>query len=79
MQIIGLGLIMVAWLYQAYYASKGNLKIKAFFLMAYGLGVLLLVIDSFRSKAFAVAWLNLALLPIVVLIFWQVWQKRREA
>ena len=79
MQIIGLGLILLAWLYQAYYASKGNLKIKAFFLMAYSLGVLLLVIDGFRLAAYVDAWFNLALLPLVLLIFWQVWQKRREA
>ncbi len=79
MVIIGLGLILVAWLYQAYYASKGCLKIKAFFLMAYGLGVLLLVIDAFRLAEHVPAWFNLALLPLVLFIFWQVWQKRREA
>jgi len=78
MQILGLGLILIAWLYQAYYASKGNLKIKAFFLMAYGLGVLLLVVDAFRLAAYVPAWFNLALLPPVLLVFWQVWQKRRE-
>jgi hypothetical protein len=79
MQILGLGLLLLAWLYQAYYASKGALKLKAFFLMAYGLGVLLLVIDAFRLAAYVPAWFNLALLPLIALIFWQVWLKRREA
>lgn len=78
MQILGLGLVLIAWLYQAYYASKGNLKVKAFFLMAYALGILLLVIDMFRLGAGAAAWFNLALLPLIILILWQVWKKRRE-
>ncbi|MBU0671494.1 MAG: hypothetical protein KJ732_00530 [Candidatus Margulisbacteria bacterium] len=76
MAIIGLGLILVAWLYQLYYVFKPRVEIKPFFVLVYALGLAALIFDGFRSGAYAPAWLNLTILIPVAIIFLKALKKQ---
>ena len=47
MAIAGLALIVIGWIIQLVYAFKGKKEIQPRFIIAYAVGVLLLVVDGF--------------------------------
>lgn len=64
---LGLTIICLAWFYEFYLLSvKKDKNIKIFFVLAYILGVLMLVIDGFMSGLTNIASLNLISLIISV-------------
>lgn len=76
MEIVGLGLILVSWLYQLYYILKGSPAVKPFFLLVYAIGVLFLVYESWRNGAMAIALFNLSLVIPVAIIFWKTYKMK---
>jgi hypothetical protein len=65
--LIGLGLIVVAWIYQLVSVVTGNKNIRLGFVGGYALGVLILVADGFVAGLTAIASLNLASLVVALL------------
>jgi hypothetical protein len=71
---IGLFLIIVGWIIQFVYLSKKN-DISMYFVIVYGAGVALLVIDGFMSRLLSLAWLNLISLLAIVMVMFRIKQK----
>jgi hypothetical protein len=73
----GLAVIVAAWAIQLAYVQKGNREISSMLLIGYGLGLTLLVADSFTSQGLSLAgWLNLVILVLVMAILAKILGKR---
>jgi hypothetical protein len=68
LSIIGLILIVIGWLIQASYMFKGQKTIKPLFVIAYMIGVLLLIIDGFMSNLISLAIFNLISMIVAGLV-----------
>ena len=66
--LIGLGLIVVAWIIQAYFIWKKNNKVNKTFVALYAVGVLVLTIDGFKSGLKDLATMNLLSLIIALVV-----------
>ena len=64
--LIGLSIIIIAWLIQLAYSWKGNREIKKRVLIVYAIGVALLVIDGYMTNVPDVAIFNLVSLILVM-------------
>ena len=65
---IGLAILGLGWAVQLYYVTKKQKNIQPAFVGIYGMGVVFLVIDGFQTGLNTLAWLNSAILVLVVLI-----------
>lgn len=66
---IGLAVILLAWAIQLAYVQKGRRAISSVLLIGYGVGLVLLVADSYSSQGLSLGgWFNLAILIIVLAI-----------
>jgi hypothetical protein len=73
----GLAVIVAAWAIQLAYVLKGRREISSMLLIGYGLGLTLLVADSFTFQGLSLSgWLNLAILMIVLSILAKILRKR---
>jgi hypothetical protein len=73
----GLAVILAAWAIQLAYVQKGRKEISSLLLLGYGLGLVLLVADSFTPQGLSLpGWLNLAILMIVLSILAKILSKR---
>ena len=59
LSLVGLGIIVVSWLIQFGYMLKGQKKIKDYFVIAYILGVIVLVYDGFVNGLMNLAIANI--------------------
>ncbi len=66
--LIGLGVIIIAWIIQLAYSWKGNREIRKSFLILYGIGTALLIIDSYLIDKSDVAVFNLIILLLTMCI-----------
>lgn len=66
---LGLILIIIAWVVQLMSKDK---KIRPGFVVAYILGVFLLVIDSYAVGLLTMAFLNLVSLVLAIFVYFQV-------
>ncbi|MDD2646367.1 MAG: hypothetical protein PHV78_00360 [Patescibacteria group bacterium] len=66
MTTIGLVIIVLAWLYQLVMLLKKNHNLQNLFVAGYALGVLLLVVDGYRTGISMIASLNLLALLAAV-------------
>jgi uncharacterized membrane protein (DUF373 family) len=73
--LIGLGIIVVAWLVQFFLISKKSKKINPYFVGLYALGVAVLVYDGFSSGLKNLAIANLVSLVVSVLVLVRVLRK----
>ena len=78
MSIIGLGFILIAWLYQLYYMFKNSNAIKPFFLVVYVVGLIFLIYEQLAVRAYDGALLNALIIIPVAIIFWKIWKIRKE-
>ena len=67
LSILGLVLIIAGWLIQFYHMKKSK-EIRKEFVITYGIGVLMLVIDGFRNGILILALLNLVSLVVAALV-----------
>lgn len=69
--LIGLSVIILAWLYQLFASWKGRKSLNKAFVIIYGIGSALLVIDGYINDVLDVAIFNLVILVLamIVLIF----------
>jgi len=74
--LLGLGLVVIAWIIQLVYSWKGSKEIKNRFLVIYAVGIALLVIDGYRTGMKSVAIFNLISLVIAMIIFIRVSSKK---
>ena len=65
---IGLGVIVLAWLYQLVSLASGNQNLRFAFAGLYALGVVALVVDGFMSGMQTIAYFNLASLVAALLV-----------
>lgn len=73
--LIGLVVIVLAWLLQLQVSLRGGKRIDKQFLMLYSLGALLLTLEGFTGTVSTAGLLNLAALFLAVLV----WLKTRGA
>jgi len=73
--LIGLGIIVVAWLVQFFLINKKSKKINPYFVGLYALGVAVLVYDGFSSGLKNLAIANLVSLVVSVLVLVRVLRK----
>ncbi|VVB78092.1 Uncharacterised protein [uncultured archaeon] len=66
--LLGLGVIILAWIIQLAYSWKGNRDMKKSFLIIYVIGVALLVIDGYRTNMQDLAIFNLISLVVTMLV-----------
>lgn len=65
----GLSVMILAWAVQFVYVQKGRREISRILLAGYGLGLVLLVADSFTPRGLSLTgWLNLLILVPVLAI-----------
>lgn len=64
---LGLGIIVIAWVYQLVSIKSGNKNICLGFVAGYAIGVMILVADGFVSGLTNIAYLNLASLVAALL------------
>ena len=76
MTIIGLGFVLIAWLYQLYYILKNSKEIKPFFLVVYVVGLVFLVYEQLAGRAYDGALLNTLILVPVAIIFFRIWRMK---
>ncbi len=62
--------ILAAWAIQLVYVWKGRKEISSILLAGYGLGLVLLVADSYTSQGLSIiGWLNLIILiPVLAIL-----------
>lgn len=72
MTTLALALIAAAWLVQLLQAWGGDKKIHVYFILAYALGVALLIIDAFPSGLTSDVWFNIAAFVFALLVFLKV-------
>ncbi|MEK6859240.1 MAG: hypothetical protein AABX54_00345 [Nanoarchaeota archaeon] len=77
--LIGLGVIIIAWIIQLAYSWKGNKGMKKGFLIVYAIGVALLIIDGYISDTKDTAIFNLVILVLAMLVLIRLGSKRNEA
>lgn len=76
--LIGLGVIIIAWIIQLAYSWKGNSQIKKRFLIIYAIGVALLIIDSYVNDSYLtdVAVFNLISLILAMIVLIRIGSKK---
>jgi hypothetical protein len=73
----GLAVMIVAWAVQLVYVQTGRREISSALLLGYGLGLVLLVADSYTSQGLSLmGWLNLLILVPVLAILAKTHGKR---
>jgi len=65
---IGLAIIVVAWFYQLIMVLRKNYSLQRLFVIGYGLGVLFLVVDGYKTGFSMAASLNLICLVVVLFV-----------
>lgn len=74
--LIGLSVIIIAWIIQLAYSWKGNREMKKRFLIIYAIGIALLVIDGYINDTKDVAIFNLISLILVMALLIRLSPKR---
>lgn len=65
---IGLIIIVLAWVYQFFVSLKRGRSLSINFIIIYSVGVLLLVIDGFKTGLITLAIINLISLIVALLV-----------
>lgn len=76
---IGLGVIILAWMFQFVKIAFGSKNIQPAFVGIYAVGVLLLVVDGFMSGLNEIASFNLASLVVALLTFMLILKKETKS
>ena len=72
MTTLGLALIGSAWLIQLLHAWAGHRNIHVYFILAYALGVALLIVEQFPAGLNSDLWFNVAAFVFALLVFLKV-------
>jgi ABC-type branched-subunit amino acid transport system permease subunit len=72
MVTLALAVIAAAWLVQLLQAWGGDKKIHVYFILAYALGVALIIVDGFPSGLTSDLWLQIATFVFALLVFLRV-------
>lgn len=67
--LAGIAIIALAWLLQLSCASRGKRAIDPTFLLTYGIGTALILVDSSAYGFSTVAWMHLIVLLVVGLLY----------
>jgi len=67
----GFLIITLAWLWQYWRMRSGYRSLDSWFLRLYALGLLVILIDTFRLGQW-LAWANIATLAILLLLIWKI-------
>jgi heme A synthase len=70
--VLGLSVLTLGWIIQLIYSWSGRTEIKKRFLILYGLGTALLVIDSYMGGLMYTMTVNFICLVVVMLILMKV-------
>ena len=65
----GYGIIALAWLIQLSSANRGQDQMRATFILTYGIGTALLLVDSASYGFSTIAWMHLVVLLVVGLTY----------
>jgi hypothetical protein len=76
--LIGLVILVIGWIVQLVYSWKGKKEIQPWFIILYGWGVILLVIDGFVNKLTDLAILNLVSLIVSGLVLVRIMTKGKK-
>lgn len=77
--LIGLGVIIIAWIIQLAYSWNGGRGMKKAFLIIYGIGTALLIIDGWINDTQDTALFNLVILVLVMTVLIRLGYKRDES
>ena len=72
MVTLALALIAAAWLIQLLHAWGGDKKIHVYFILAYALGIALIIVDTFPNGLTSDVWFNIAAFVFALLVFLKV-------
>ncbi len=70
----GFIIITVAWVWQWWKMRSGQRSLDPWFLRIYALGLLVILLDTFRTGDW-LTWANVAAMTIILLLIWRI--KRR--
>jgi len=76
--IIGLSVVILAWMIQAAYSWNGKKDVQKSFIVIYILGIALLVIDYYVNNLLDVAFFNVIILVLSCLILIRLGAKREN-
>jgi|GEM_PF-1006454 len=76
--LLGLTLIIIAWIMQLLATIKGSKSIQPQFVLFYLIGVIFLVIDGFAAGLNDVAFLNIVCLLVSLAVFIRLVSKEQE-
>ena len=77
--VLGLSVLTLGWIIQLIYSWNGKTEIKKRFLISYGLGTALLVIDSYISEMMYTMTVNFICLVVVMLVLMRVSPRKATA
>lgn len=67
----GFLIITLSWLWQYWKMRSGHRSLDPWFLRLYALGLLIILIDTFRLGDW-LAWANVATLAVILLLIWRI-------
>jgi CDP-diglyceride synthetase len=67
--IIGLSIVILAWMIQAAYSWRGKKEVQKSFIIIYILGISLSMIDAYINDLLDVAFFNVIILVLTCLVF----------
>ena len=67
----GFLIITLAWFWQYWKMRSGHRSLDPWFLRLYAIGLLVILIDSFRLGNW-LAWANVATMTIILLLIWRI-------
>lgn len=77
--VLGLSILTLGWIIQLIYSWNGGTEIKKRFLVLYGLGTALLVIDSYVTGMMYTMTVNFICLVVVMLVLMRVSPKKEAS
>ncbi|MFA5001077.1 MAG: hypothetical protein WC531_02490 [Candidatus Paceibacterota bacterium] len=67
----GFLIITLAWLWQYWRMRSGHRSLDSWFLRLYALGLLVILIDTFRLGNW-LAWANVATMSVILFLIWKI-------
>ena len=67
----GFLIITLAWLWQYWQMRSGHRSLNPWFLRLYALGLLVILIDTFRLGNW-LAWANVATMSVILFLIWKI-------
>ncbi|MCX6712307.1 MAG: hypothetical protein NT041_01290 [Candidatus Vogelbacteria bacterium] len=66
----GFIIITLAWLWQYWQMRKGHRSLDQWFLRLYAVGLLIILLDTFRTSDW-LTWANVAAMTVILLLIWK--------